>query len=593
MGSSILAGMAILARFPRRLGAVLLAGLLVGCDATASTAPSSSSGAIASPGASASGLTSPATCTPVGVPGGEGSGGEAKPWAGRTWYEVFVRSFADSDGDGVGDLAGLTSRLDYLNDGDPATTTDLGVGGIWLMPVAEAISYHGYDVVDYTSVERDYGDAEALRALVEAAHDRGILVIVDFVINHTSRDHPWFVDALEGGPHRDWYVWSETDPGWPAVAGPNPWHRTAAGDFYYGAFWEGMPDLNLRNPEVTAEIGRIASVWLDDLGVDGFRMDAMKHLIENDADHQANTPETLAWLADFTAAIHADHPDALVLGEVYDVSRSAASYVPDGADLTFDFGLAAAILSALQQGRTPPIATAIDETLRFWPANREASFLTNHDQDRVMSKLNSDTAGARLAAFMLLTAPGSPFIYYGEAIGMRGRKPDERIRTPMQWSADEPAAGFSTAPAWQRLADDWRTVNVASQTADDSSLLSTYRDAIALRAAHPALADGGTLLVDGGAGPVIGWLRVEGDEMLLVVVNVGATAVTDYRLRLDGGPLCGVDEATLLASVGDAAVVAGQVAVPAIGAAGGFDDYVPLDALQPKTGYVIGFGGAE
>jgi glycosidase len=307
-------------------------------------------------------------------------------WANRTWYEIFVRSFADSNGDGIGDLAGLTSKLDYLNDGDPATTEDLGITGIWLMPVAESVSYHGYDVTDYSGVEPDYGDRSALRSFVQAAHERGILVIVDFVINHTSSQHAWFQDALAGGPHRDWYVWSETDPGWPPAAGPNPWHQTEAGDYYYGAFSEAMPDLNVANPEVAAEIDRIAADWLDDLGVDGFRIDAARHLIETDGAHQINTPETLAWLAAFASKVHAAHPDALILGEVYDVSKNAGRYVPDSADLTFDFSLASAIVSGIQGRRTPPIQTALGETLAFWPVNREASFLTNHDQNRVMSR---------------------------------------------------------------------------------------------------------------------------------------------------------------------------------------------------------------
>lgn len=554
----------------------MLIAVLAGCSPAPTILPSAGS-AVPSAVAASPSPSAAAACVPVAVPGGEGPAGPQPVWAERTWYEVFVRSFADSDGDGVGDLAGLASKLDYLQ--------DLGVGGIWLMPVAESASYHGYDVTDYTAVERDYGDRATLRSFVAAAHERGILVIVDFVINHTSADHPWFQDALAGGPHRDWYVWSETDPGWPPAAGPNPWHRTDAGDYYYGAFWEGMPDLNLNNPEVTAEIDRIAADWLDDLDVDGFRIDAARHLIETDGTRQVNTPETLAWLAGFLQRVHAGHPDALVLGEVYDVSKSAGRYVPDSSDLTFDFGLASAIVSGIQGRRTPPIQTALTETLASWPVNREASFLTNHDQNRVMSQLFGDVPSAHLAAFMLLAAPGVPFLYYGEEIGMQGRKPDERIRTPMQWSADAPAAGFSTADPWQALADDWQTVNVASQAADPSSLLATYRRSIAFRGEHPALSRGGTLLVDGGASAVIGWLRVTAGETLLVVVNVGSTAVTDYALSLEGGPLCGVTEAALIGSVGEAMAV--TVSAPEVTLTGGFDAYRPIANLQPRSGYVI------
>ena len=204
---------------------------------------------------------------------------------------MFVRSFADSDGDGIGDLRGLTDRLDYLNDGDPATTGDLGVTGIWLMPIAESPSYHGYDVVDYEQIEADYGTAEDFKALMAAAEERGIAVIVDLVLNHTSIDHPWFKDSrTPGSEHDEWYVWS--DPA-PAVAGPGGrpvWHQD--GDrAYYGYFWEGMPDLNVANPAVTAALDEVARFWLEEMGVDGFRLDAARHLIEDGAQLD-NTPAT-------------------------------------------------------------------------------------------------------------------------------------------------------------------------------------------------------------------------------------------------------------------------------------------------------------
>jgi alpha-amylase len=568
----------------RHLVAAVLAAALAfgGCDLASPTTPIS--GVPATPATAppvpsrAAGCTNAAALTPGVPPPTSGA------WSGRVFYEVFVRSFSDSNGDGIGDLDGLSQRLDYLNDGDPATTTDLGVTGIWLMPVAEAASYHGYDVTDYAAVERDYGDRAAIRRFIESAHERGVAVIVDFVINHTSREHPWFRDALDRGPHRDWYSWSDENPHWPAVAGPSPWHESPNGDFFYGAFWDGMPDLNLRNAEVTAEIRRIAEIWLDEIGVDGFRIDAAKHLIEVGPDEQLNTSETLAWLQDFTTAVHEDHPDALVIGEVWDVARTAGGYVPASSDLTFDFGMADAVISALQNGRTPPISTALGETTRFWPPNRAASFLTNHDQDRVVSQLNGDVAAAKLAAFMLLTGPGVPFVYYGEEIGMQGQKPDERIRTPMQWAPKGPGAGFSTVAPWEPLADDWATVNVASQAADPESLLATYRSAIALRAAHPALGSGATTVVDGGSEAVTAWLRVADDETLLAVVNVRPEPVTDYALSLASGSLCGVIAAEVVASIGGASV---EIAPPTLTDSGGLDGWVPMPTLAPRSGYLL------
>ena len=280
--------------------------------------------ASASASASASPVAVGSACTPATTP-------EAHDWNDRTWYEVFVRSFADSDGDGIGDLRGLTSKLDYLNDGDPATTDDLGIGGLWLMPIAEAASYHGYDVTDYEAVEHDYGTREDLDAFLAAAHERGIKVIVDLVLNHSSVDHPWFRASAAGeDDKRDWYLWEDDKPSWLGPDGQLVWHERDD-DFYYGVFWEGMPDLNLRNDAVTAELEDVARFWLTDVGVDGFRLDAAKHLIEDGPDAQTNTPETKAWLTGFKAAADAARPDAMLIGEVWDPASIAGAYVPDSA----------------------------------------------------------------------------------------------------------------------------------------------------------------------------------------------------------------------------------------------------------------------
>jgi pullulanase/glycogen debranching enzyme len=253
-------------------------------------------------------------------------------WNDAVFYEVFVRSFQDSDGDGVGDINGLIERLDYLNDGDPETSDDLGVTGIWLMPIMESPSYHGYDVVDYTMIDEEYGTEEDFRRLIEEANARGIKVIVDLVMNHTGRDHPWFQESLDpDSAYRDWYVWADENPGFRGPQGQRVWHA-AGDDYYYGLFWDGMPDLNYENPDVTAEMYEITRYWLEDMGVDGFRLDAIKHMIEDGANQQ-NTPATHAWLAEFYTFYKGVNPDAFSVGEAWTGTQQVVDYTGDEVDI--------------------------------------------------------------------------------------------------------------------------------------------------------------------------------------------------------------------------------------------------------------------
>jgi glycosidase len=568
------------------LALVLAAVLAAGCAPSTPTPVSATPGSATGPATPSTAQASPAPATPAPGSGCTAAATpEAKDWNDRVWYEVFVRSFKDGNGDGIGDLRGLTEQLDYLNDGDPATTNDLGVTGLWLMPIAESPSYHGYDVTDYRKVERDYGTNADFKAFLAAAHERGIKVIVDLVMNHTSSEHPWFKDSITpGSTHDDWYVWADQNPGWMGPSGQVVWHPEGK-RWFYGVFWEGMPDLNLRNPAVTTELEDVARFWLDDMGVDGFRLDAAKHLIEDGKDAQTNTPETKAWLAGFKESVDAVNPGALLVGEVYDPPSIAGPYVPDSVDMTFDFGLATGIRLALQNGRAAPLSTALGDTIAAWPANQSASFLSNHDQDRIMSQLNGDLPSAKLAAFMLLTGPGVPFIYYGEEIGMTGRKPDERIRTPMLWSVDGPAAGFSTVEPWEPLSGDLVGVAVASELGAPDSLLTTYQDLIRVRSQQTALREGATTVVQSDAEPVIGWLRTTADETLLAVVNVSDQPVTAYGLALDGGPLCGPVTARLLGTTGGDP--GATPAAPTVTAEGGLDGYAPLPVLAPRSGYLI------
>ncbi|MBI3749725.1 MAG: DUF3459 domain-containing protein [Chloroflexi bacterium] len=508
-------------------------------------------------------------------------GGVAPWWRDRTFYEVFVRSFADSNGDGIGDLRGLIERLDYLNDGDPTTTSDLGVTALWLMPVTDSPSYHGYDVSDYKSIEADYGTADDFRALIAAAHARGIEVVVDLVLNHTSIDHPWFQDArTPGSVHDDWYVWSTGSK--PPFAGPSGnavWHRN--GDrWYYGYFDESMPDLNLRNPDVTAALDDVARFWLDDLGVDGFRLDAARHLIE-DGRTLANTPETFAWLAAFRDRVHADKPDALVLGEDWDPTVISSRYVREGSlDMDFEFDFADAIRGSIRSHDAGSYRAAEREIQDGYQPAGFGTFLSNHDQNRILTQLGGDLPSAKLAATLLFTSPGVPFVYYGEEIGMTGAKPDERIRTPMRWDATAGSAGFSTGTPWEPLSDDPAATNVAGEAADPSSLLSTYRDLIRLRTANPALAHGDWTAVDSDNRAVVAYLRQAGGETALVVANLGDQPIDGPALALETGPLCGTPAATAL--LGD-----GPVRAPAVTATGGFTGYVPIDRLAPAATVVI------
>ncbi|MGH2544929.1 MAG: alpha-amylase family glycosyl hydrolase, partial [Ardenticatenaceae bacterium] len=392
-------------------------------------------------------------------------------WNDTVWYEIFVRSFYDSDGDGIGDLQGLIRKLDYLNDGDPTTTTDLGVTGIWLMPIMESPSYHGYDVMDYYSVEEDYGTEEDFKQLMEEAHARGIRVIVDMVLNHTSRDHPWFEAALAGDPQYEaWYrfVEGEQPRQFAPWGGPNIW-RPAGGDrYYYALYWEGMPDLNYASPEVTEEMQNVVRFWLEEMGVDGFRLDGIAHLVEQERQVK-NTEGTHEWLATFHPFVQEVDPQAALVGEVWYPTNEIVPYiVEDQLDLAFEFNTATGILAAVEGENAGPARIAYGLNSNLYPPLQYAPFLSNHDQNRIFSELDQDMNHARMAAAILLTGPGSPFLYYGEEVAMTGAKPDENIRRPFPWSGEE-NGGFTAARPWHPLPDGYEINNVAAMNDDPGS----------------------------------------------------------------------------------------------------------------------------
>ncbi len=505
-----------------------------------------------------------------------------KWWNDRVFYEVFIRSFQDSDGDGIGDIQGLIERLDYLNDGDPATATDLGITGIWLMPPAQAHSYHGYDVTDFYAVEPDYGSAHDMRRLIAEAHKRGIAVIVDLPLNHSSSRHPWFIQSRLGRqPYADWYIWAEADPGYAGPWGAPAWHQ-AGGRYYYGVFWDGMPDLNFRNPEVTAEMKAIARYWLEDIGVDGFRLDAVKHIIEVGT-AQENHPDSRRWLAEFEAHLETIKRNSFSVGELFgSPAFIVARYIEEAAiDAGFDFQLADAMVSAAQRGSNRDLIRAQRNALRAYPENQFASFLSNHDQNRLANRLLHDIGRNKVAASLLLTGPGLPFLYYGEEIGIAGSKPDERIRSPMHWE-NKRLGGFTAGDsAWQPLqaAENVAAANVADQWHDPDSLLSHYRRLIHLRNQHSALRRGGFTAVESSARGVYAFLRHDEEEALLIVINLTDSPIGEYRLSLA--------ESSLKASPPRVVLGDGPAQAPALSAAGGFEGYAPLPLLPPHSLLII------
>lgn len=468
--------------------------------------------------------------------------GQSPSWAkGAVFYQVFVRSFLDSNGDGIGDFKGLSSKLDYLNDGDPATETDLGVNALWLMPITRSPSYHGYDTTDYDHVEEDYGTDEDFAKFLEEAHRRGIRVIMDLVVNHCSDQHPWFVEAARAADssHHDWFLWRKEDPHWPQPWSSNPtWHHVPGlGLFYYGLFWGGMPDLNYENPEVRREMEQIALRWMRK-GVDGFRLDAARHIIEaGEREKMSGSPETHQWWREFSAVVRKEFPQALLVGEnwtsIDEVAEFYGAKAGDEMDMSFDFDLSGALVGSLNSGSGLTVQDALCQVAAHYPPHAlDATFLTNHDMIRVMTQLLGDREKARLGASLLFTLPGVPFVYYGEELGLKNGPggADEEKRTPMQWTAE---GGFTTGTPWRHYQDDLAGVNVQAEEADPGSLLHAYRKLIRLRQAHPALARGGFELrkVAGAVGgQVLAFERSEGKERLLVVANLGDQELATVEL---------------------------------------------------------------
>ncbi len=443
-------------------------------------------------------------------------------WNDAVFYELFVRSFYDSDGDGIGDFQGIIEKLDYLNDGDPNTETDLGITAIWLMPMMESPSYHGYDVTDYYHTEPDYGSMADFEEFLDEAHARGIKVIIDLVLNYSSNQHPWFTQSANTSNNfRDWYVWSDNYPGFSGPWGQPVWHGNG-GDFYYGLFWSGMPDLNYNHQPVKDEMFNVTNFWLDK-GVDGFRLDAIKYLIE-DGTTLENTPETFSLLEEFNTVYKTNNPDAFAIGEVWSGTSSIIPYVQnDRLDVCFDFDLASEILHAVNSGTPNGIQQQVQEIQSAYPALQYGTFLTNHDMDRVYDQIGSNPDKMKLAASIYLTLPGIPFIYYGEEVNMIGTGAHENIRRPMQWS-DAAHAGFSISSPWNPVGSNYATNNVADMEADPNSLLTHYKKLIHIRNQQEALRRGNYVSIEADASSVLSFARIHEEEAVIIISNFGTQA---------------------------------------------------------------------
>lgn len=447
----------------------------------------------------------------------------------RTFYEIFPYSFCDSDGDGVGDINGITSKLDYLNDGDPKTTDDLGIDGIWLTPVMKSPSYHKYDVIDYYTVDEAFGTNDDLKKLIDEAHKRGINIIIDLVINHSSNQHEWFKKAKEElkegktDGYAQYYHFQENN----AIDG---WSKALVGDWYYECdFVAEMPDLNLKNPALRKELEDIVKYWID-FGVDGFRLDAVMWFESVDGkkgahDHNGSI-EDLKWLYDYAKTVKSD---VYMVGECWaDSPTTIADYYKSGLDSMFNFGTQGAQGKVNNYINTQDAAGYV-KYLANWDsqitANNsaaiDAKFLSNHDTNRSAAFLLTNTK-KRLAAAMYLLSPGCPFIYYGEEIEMDGTDSDPNRRRGMVWSLTDETGYVKKVPGANK--GDEPTVSVETAQKDDASLLSYYKRIIALRNQNPEIARGKFTPVTFVKEAAAGFVSTYKDSSVLVLYNLGETS---------------------------------------------------------------------
>ena len=490
-------------------------------------------------------------------------------------YQVHVRTFFDSNGDGIGDFQGLEQKLAYLQ--------ELGVNAIWLMPFFPSpLRDDGYDIADYCTVHSSYGTLDDFRKVLESAHSRGIRIIIEMVLNHTSDQHPWFQESRSSkdNPYRDWYVWSDTDErykgtriifldteksnwAWDPISKAYYWHR----------FFSHQPDLNYDNPEVRERMWKVMSFWLE-LGVDGFRLDAVPYLVEREGTNCENLPATHEVLKDFRRRLDEEFPGRMLLAEANQWPADLRPYFADGDEfhMAFHFPLMPRMFMGLKLEDRKPITEILQQTPEIPPACQWSLFLRNHDEltlemvtdmerdymydtyaenktmrlnlgirRRLAPLLDNDRRRIELMNGLLMSLPGTPIIYYGDEIGMGDNinlGDRNGVRTPMQWSGGW-NAGFSTAepdrlyaPLIQNPVYGYPAVNVLSQLGSDHSLLRWMQRMIKVRASTAVFGRGSIEFLHPANHRILAYIRRLGNEVVLAVNNLsGAAQAVELDLK--------------------------------------------------------------
>ncbi len=452
----------------------------------------------------------------------------------RNYYEIFVYSFYDSNNDGIGDLKGVISKLDYIS--------EMGFNGIWLMPVMPATTYHKYDVTDYYHIDPEYGTLEDFEKLSEECDKRDIKLVIDFVINHTSSKHPWFTEAvkylesLKDGqepdlsvcPYVEYYHFTKE------YNGSATYKKAGSSDYYYECvFWDQMPDLALENKVVREEIEKITKYWMD-LGVDGFRLDAAKEYFTGE---NGKNVEVLKWFGSYVKCIN---PEEYIVGEVWEEMNTIADYYKSSVTSFFNFPLSqynGIIINTVRKlgiGSASSFADSIIRMQELYGENNsdyiDAPFVSNHDTTRISAMCVNNEEQMKMAAGLALTMSGSPFVYYGEEIGMNSKgDKDENKRLPMQWSATD-LTGMTRGPA---KADPvvQKFEPLDQQEKDPLSILNYYKRAIRLRNENPEIARGTVNIVEALTDQNLCVLEknYQGNKLLLVYNINKETASIDLR----------------------------------------------------------------